>query len=149
MLLALVCNQLVLKRVFREPDRVDKQLYHRDAHKQLENKHSESCGFVKQASMQEVKSSEHSSTRWKLPCFRRYTSAMHTPSAQASSLPSTTARHLKARWLPSSSKQCPLSPVIVGGRRWPSSDGAISAHDRKFVDELNPAPASWEQAWGG
>ena len=54
MLLAVVCNQLLLKRAFREPDRVDKRLYHRDAQKQLENKHPESCRFVKQASMQEV-----------------------------------------------------------------------------------------------
>ena len=54
MLLAVVCNELVLKHVFREQDAVDKQMYHSDAQKQLENKHSESCGFEKQNSMQEV-----------------------------------------------------------------------------------------------
>ena len=54
MLVAVVCNQLVQKHIFREPDAEDEQMYHNDADKQLENKHSESCGFEKQNSMQEV-----------------------------------------------------------------------------------------------
>ena len=44
--------------------------------------------------------------------------------------------------------KCPLTPVIFGERRWPGSDGAISADDRKFLDELNPPPAWWSKAWG-
>ena len=45
-------------------------------------------------------------------------------------------------------KKCPLDPVIFGERRWPGSDGAISADDRKFLDELNPPPTWWSKAWG-
>ena len=44
-------------------------------------------------------------------------------------------------------QKCPLTPVIFGERRWPGSDGAISADDRKFLDELNPPPAWWKKAW--
>ena len=33
--------------------------------------------------------------------------------------------------------KCPLTPVLFGEKRWPSSDGEISADDRKFLDELN------------
>ena len=36
MLLAVVCNELVLKHVFREQNAVDKQMYHSDGQKQLE-----------------------------------------------------------------------------------------------------------------
>ena len=45
-------------------------------------------------------------------------------------------------------KKCPLTPVIFGEMRWPGSDGAISADDRKFLDELNPPPDWWRKAWG-
>ena len=44
--------------------------------------------------------------------------------------------------------KCPLTPVIFGEKRWPGSDGAISADDRKFLDELNPQPRWWAKAWG-
>ena len=45
-------------------------------------------------------------------------------------------------------EKCPLTPVIFGERRWPGSDGAISADDRKFLDELQPPPPWWSKAWG-
>ena len=45
-------------------------------------------------------------------------------------------------------RKCPLTPQIFGERRWPGSDGAISADDRKFLDEQNPPPAWWSRAWG-
>ena len=45
-------------------------------------------------------------------------------------------------------QKCPLTPVIFGERRWPGSDGAISADDRTFLDELQPPPAWWSKAWG-
>ena len=45
-------------------------------------------------------------------------------------------------------EKCPLTPVIFGEKRWPGSDGAISADDRKFLDELNPPPDWWRRAWG-
>ena len=45
-------------------------------------------------------------------------------------------------------EKCPLTPVIFGEKRWPGSDGAISADDRKFLDELRPTPAWWSKAWG-
>ena len=44
--------------------------------------------------------------------------------------------------------KCPLTPVIFGEKRWPGSDGAISAGDRKFLDALHPPPAWWSKAWG-
>ena len=44
--------------------------------------------------------------------------------------------------------KCPLTPVIFGERRWPGSDGAITADDRRFLDELRPVPAWWNPAWG-
>ena len=44
--------------------------------------------------------------------------------------------------------KCPLTPIIFGEKRWPGSDGAISADDRKFFDELNPQPRWWTRAWG-
>ena len=45
-------------------------------------------------------------------------------------------------------EKCPLTPVIFWGKRWPGTHGAISADDRKFLDELNPLPAWWNKAWG-
>ena len=45
-------------------------------------------------------------------------------------------------------EKCPLTPVIFGEKRWPGSDGAISADDRKFLDKLNPIPEWWSKAWG-
>ena len=45
-------------------------------------------------------------------------------------------------------EKCPLTPVIFGEKRWPGSDGAISADDRKFLDELNPIQEWWSKAWG-
>ena len=44
--------------------------------------------------------------------------------------------------------KCPLIPVIFGEKRWPGSDGAISAEDRKFLDELNPPPDWWGKVRG-
>ena len=43
-------------------------------------------------------------------------------------------------------EKCPLTPVIFGEKRWPGSDGAISADDRKFLDALNLP--WWNKAWG-
>ena len=44
--------------------------------------------------------------------------------------------------------KCPLTPVIFGEKRWPGSDGAITADDRKFLDGLQPSPTWWSKAWG-
>ena len=46
------------------------------------------------------------------------------------------------------SQKCPLTPVIFGEKRWPGSDGAISADDRKWLDAQNPPPSWWSKAWG-
>ena len=43
---------------------------------------------------------------------------------------------------------CPLTPVTFGEKRWPGSDGAISAADRSFLDSLVPQPLWWTKAWG-
>ena len=44
--------------------------------------------------------------------------------------------------------KCPLTPVIFGERHWPGSDGAISAADRQFLDQMIPTPGWWDAAWG-
>ena len=44
--------------------------------------------------------------------------------------------------------KCPLTPIVFGEKRWPGSDGAITADDRNFLDQLNPCPAWWSKAWG-
>ena len=44
--------------------------------------------------------------------------------------------------------KCPLTPVVFGEKRWPGSDGAVTAEDRKFLDSLRPPPAWWRKAWG-
>ena len=43
---------------------------------------------------------------------------------------------------------CPLSPCVYGEKRWPGSDGHITADDRAFLDNLRPRPAWWLKAWG-
>ena len=45
-------------------------------------------------------------------------------------------------------QSCPLSPVLYNERRWPGSDGWISADDRQFLDSLRPQPKGWTDAWG-
>ena len=45
-------------------------------------------------------------------------------------------------------EKCPLTPVLFGEKRWPGSDGAVSAEDRQFLDSLHPAPDFWAKAWG-
>ena len=45
-------------------------------------------------------------------------------------------------------ERCPLTPVIYGERRWPGSDGYISADERAFLDSLQPRPQWWLKAWG-
>ena len=49
---------------------------------------------------------------------------------------------------PMHKERCPLSPCYAGAKRWPGSDGFISAAERAFLDELNPRPKWWSTAWG-
>ena len=44
-------------------------------------------------------------------------------------------------------ERCRLSPRYFGERRWPGSDGFITADDRKFLDQLKPKPVWWSKAW--
>ena len=43
--------------------------------------------------------------------------------------------------------RCPLTPVRSGEKRWPGSDGAITAEEREFLDGLKPIPDWWDRAW--
>ena len=45
-------------------------------------------------------------------------------------------------------ERCPLSPSYAGEKRWPGSDGFISAADRQFLDGLRPWPKWWSKGWG-
>ena len=57
----------------------------------------------------------------------------------------------KRRWTcrcPVHKEKCPLTPVVFGEKRWPGSDGAISAEDNNFLDSLDPTPTWWNKAWG-
>ena len=67
-------------------------------------------------------------------------------------------RHLKHKmtqsqrrckcYCPIHQDRCPLSPFVYGDRRWPGSDGYISATEREWLDKLKPVPDWWSRAWG-
>ena len=44
--------------------------------------------------------------------------------------------------------KCPLEPCYYGEKRWPGSDGHISAEDRDVLDNLRPPPDWWATARG-
>ena len=59
----------------------------------------------------------------------------------------SSARFCKC-FCPLHKERCPLSACYAGEKRWPGSDGVLSAEDRAFLDALNPRPAWWSRAWG-
>ena len=58
------------------------------------------------------------------------------------------SRRLCKCFCPVHKPKCPLEPCYDGDRRWPGSDGYISAKERQFLDNLNPQPEWWAKAWG-